>query len=30
MRSGEPAVLLSFEWFASHAAKNLGIKLGKW
>nr|CAG4651430.1 EOG090X0GP9 [Simocephalus serrulatus]SVE94580.1 EOG090X0GP9 [Simocephalus serrulatus] len=29
MRSGEPAVLLSFEWFACHAAQNLGIKLGK-
>ncbi|EFX67754.1 hypothetical protein DAPPUDRAFT_301800 [Daphnia pulex] len=29
IRSGEPAVLLSYEWFASYAAKQLGIKIGK-
>ena len=30
MRSGEPAVLLSYEWFASYAANQLGITIGKW
>lgn len=29
MRSGEPAVLLSYEWFASYAANQLGITIGK-
>nr|SVE83980.1 EOG090X0GP9 [Daphnia pulex] len=29
IRSGEPAVLLSYEWFASYAAKQLGITVGK-
>nr|SVE75469.1 EOG090X0GP9 [Daphnia dolichocephala] len=27
--SGEPAVLLSYEWFASYTAKQLGITVGK-
>nr|SVE73900.1 EOG090X0GP9 [Daphnia atkinsoni] len=29
VRSGEPAVLRSYEWFASYAAKQLGITIGK-
>ncbi|KZS20389.1 28S ribosomal protein S10, mitochondrial isoform X1 [Daphnia magna] len=29
IRSGEPAVLLSYEWFTSYAAKQLGITIGK-
>nr|CAG4635149.1 EOG090X0GP9 [Alona affinis] len=28
IRSGEPAVLLSFSWFATFAAKQLGIPIG--
>nr|SVE85840.1 EOG090X0GP9 [Daphnia pulicaria] len=29
IHSGEPAVLLSYEWFATYAAKQLGITIGK-
>lgn len=30
IRSGEPAVLLSYSWFTTHAAKLLGITIGSW
>ena len=30
VRSGEPAVLKSYEWFAKTAASHLGISIGKW
>lgn len=30
MRAYEPAVLKSYSWFATTAAKELGIKVGDW
>ena len=30
VRSAEPAVLKSYEWFATTAAKHLGITVGRW
>lgn len=30
IRSGEPAVLLSYTWFTTYAAKQLGIMIGHW